>query len=163
MFDGEGGEAFTPAATLDYPVFDLAFRTADDEASGGGTSGGGATLWAATGGGLVQWDLATGTAVVFGEEDGLPAWEVEYVVAAPDGAVWASARDWIARYDGSWQIFSSVENRIARLAGLGDRQVGVGDTGSFSEGFERDLPPSTITSTPITITTCFPGRTATLG
>jgi len=64
-------------------------------------------LWAATSGGVVRWNLETGDPTVFGETDGVPSSEVMAVDAAPDGSVWVAGDSWIARYDGSWQVFSS--------------------------------------------------------
>jgi hypothetical protein len=65
-------------------------------------------LWAATGGGVVRWNLETGRPTVFGEADGIPSSAVIAVDIASDGTVWVAASDWIARYDGSWQVFSSL-------------------------------------------------------
>jgi sugar lactone lactonase YvrE len=75
----------------------------------------GGQLWAATSAGLVEWDLATGDYTVVGEEQGLPARQVEEVEIAPDGAVWSVGNGWIARYDGSWQVF--LPNDIPELSG----------------------------------------------
>jgi hypothetical protein len=68
----------------------------------------GGYLWAATSGGVVGWDLATGDATVFGEADGIPSAGVIAVDAAPDGTIWVAGDGWIGRYDGSWQVFSSA-------------------------------------------------------
>lgn len=65
-------------------------------------------LWAATRGGLVQWDLADGTYVVFTEEDGIPGGGIETLGIAGDGTVWIAGASWIAHYDGSWEAFSSA-------------------------------------------------------
>lgn len=66
-------------------------------------------LWAATNGGVVQWDTATNTPVVFAEPDGLPSGNVALIDVAPDGTVWTAGNDWIARFDDTWQVYSSAD------------------------------------------------------
>lgn len=79
-------------------------------------------LWAATSGGLVQWDTATGDFVLFTEQDGVPGRDIETVEIAPDGTIWTVGTGWIGRFDGSWQVFTA--DSTPELAGqLGDLVV----------------------------------------
>ncbi|MEN8113908.1 MAG: hypothetical protein ABFS21_05925 [Actinomycetota bacterium] len=64
-------------------------------------------LWAATSGGLVEWDVATGDFVLYTERDGVPGRHIDTVEIAPDGTVWTVGAGWIGRYDGSWQVFTA--------------------------------------------------------
>jgi hypothetical protein len=87
-------------------------------------------LWAATAGGVVRWDPASGEPTVFTEGQGIPASEAMAIDIAPDGVVWAAGTDWIARYDGSWQLFSAdntplVDSQIEAMAVDGDGVVWV--------------------------------------
>lgn len=72
-------------------------------------------LWAATAGGLVRWDVATGSFEIFTDGDGIPGRGVTNVAVGPDGTVWVLADHGIGRYDGSWQVFS--EENTPELAG----------------------------------------------
>ena len=61
-------------------------------------------LWAATGEGIVRWDLAEQRAEVFTTSEDLPfsGRGAHQVLVAPDGTVWAvSGHEGIARFDGS--------------------------------------------------------------
>ncbi len=83
-------------------------------------------LWAATRGGVVRWDLATRTPLVFTESDGLPVRSVSAIAAAPDGSIWVAGRDWIAHNEHQaeeWTVYTSSE---VPLLGedLGDLAVG---------------------------------------
>jgi hypothetical protein len=89
------------------------------------------SLWAAMDTGIVHWDLATGTSTVYSTEDGLPTNDVSLVAVGSDGTVWAGGSGWIARFDGSWTVFSAP-----RLAG----PMTVGTDGAVWTAFgERDL------------------------
>ena len=61
-------------------------------------------LWAATAGGVVEWDLATASPTVFSEVDGLGGRSVYGVAVAADGTVWAAGDSWLAYYDGTWTV-----------------------------------------------------------
>ncbi|MEA3511356.1 MAG: hypothetical protein U9R51_07980, partial [Actinomycetota bacterium] len=61
------------------------------------------TVWVATRGGVVQWDVGGSVRAVYGEQDGLPTAGVERIVVATDGTVWAIGWGWIAYYDETWQ------------------------------------------------------------
>jgi len=61
-------------------------------------------LWAATAAGVVEWDLTTGSAIVFSEADGLGGRSVFNVAVAADGTVWAAGDWWLAHYDGTWTV-----------------------------------------------------------
>lgn len=65
------------------------------------------SLWAATAGGLVRWDLSTQTPIVYTTDDGLPAGGFSFVEAGPDGTVWTGGPEWMARFDGSWTTFAA--------------------------------------------------------
>jgi hypothetical protein len=85
-------------------------------------------LWAATAGGLVQWDVATGNHVLFTERDGVPGRHLDTVEVAPDGTVWVVGSGWIGRYDGSWQVFSgddvqALDGQLGALAVDGEGVV----------------------------------------
>lgn len=72
------------------------------------------TLWAATGAGIVRWDLSTGTPTVYPATD-LPTGgdHPSGIVAAPDGTIWVStwAPQRILRFDGSaWSPADAFEN-----------------------------------------------------
>ncbi|RLE17571.1 MAG: hypothetical protein DRJ50_13895 [Actinobacteria bacterium] len=64
------------------------------------------SLWAATAGGLVRWDLSTQTPTIYTSDDGLPAGGFSFVEAGPDGTVWTGGPGWMARFDGSWTTFA---------------------------------------------------------
>jgi hypothetical protein len=66
------------------------------------------TVWAATRGGVVRWEEGASTPVVYGEQDGLPAADVDRVVVAGDGTVWAAGNDWVTFYDQTWQPMKAV-------------------------------------------------------
>ena len=66
------------------------------------------TVWAATRGGVVRWDKGASTPVVYGEQDGLPAADVDRIVVAADGTVWAAGHDWVIFYDQMWQPVEAV-------------------------------------------------------
>ncbi|MBN1267214.1 MAG: hypothetical protein JXA25_17110 [Anaerolineales bacterium] len=50
---------------------------------------GSGSLWAATTGGLVSWNLDSGDYRLFNRADGLPASNIRTVAAASDGSIWA--------------------------------------------------------------------------
>ncbi len=61
-------------------------------------------LWAATAGGVVEWDLELASPTVFSEVDGLGGRSVYNVAIAADGTVWAAGDWWLAHYDGTWTV-----------------------------------------------------------
>ena len=61
------------------------------------------TVWVATRGGVVRWDPAVPVPVVYGENDGLPAADVNQIAVAADGTVWAAGHRWVAYLDQTWQ------------------------------------------------------------
>jgi hypothetical protein len=63
------------------------------------------SLWAATSGGVVRWEIASETPTIFTEVDGLLG-SPDGIDVAPDGTVWVTAGDWVARYDGTWTSFT---------------------------------------------------------
>ena len=67
-------------------------------------------LWAATGGGLLVWDVTTADHVHFRAEHGLPSHELTAVAADAHGRIWVgSAGAGVAQYDGrAWQIFTTT-------------------------------------------------------
>ncbi|HEY6056415.1 MAG TPA: hypothetical protein VIV06_00205, partial [Candidatus Limnocylindrales bacterium] len=69
------------------------------------------SVWLATTGGLIHWDLHTPTATLYGQNEGLPTTAALNVKVAPDGTVWAvggtSFRVWFAQYDGRWTVYST--------------------------------------------------------
>ncbi len=65
------------------------------------------SLWAATAGGVVHWDIAKETPEVYTTADGLPTNGVQRIAIAPDGIVWASSSGWMARFDGTWETFAA--------------------------------------------------------
>jgi len=73
------------------------------------------SLWLATGAGVVHWDVAGGSATLYGQNDGLPTTGALHVEVAPDGFVWAAGTTWVARFDGSWTAFTEFG-----AAGKGD-------------------------------------------
>jgi hypothetical protein len=84
------------------------------------------SLWAATEGGVVRWDLGVEPpmATVHLEEDGLPGRGAAAITVAPDGTVWVADSGWIASYDGAtWNVVPSEQ--VPGLEGdLGDLAVG---------------------------------------
>ena len=74
------------------------------------------TLWTATSGGIVHWDVATQTPTVYTAELGLPIGNVLRLVVDAAGTVWTGADGWIASYDGSWTIFSAPRDSGGPLA-----------------------------------------------
>ena len=78
------------------------------------------SLWLATGVGAVHWDVAKGSATLYGQNEGLPATTALQVAVAPDGGVWAGGGDWLARFDGRWTAFTEfgAAGRVVELGGL---------------------------------------------
>ncbi|MFO7698699.1 MAG: hypothetical protein R6X16_16305, partial [Anaerolineae bacterium] len=65
------------------------------------------SLWAATAGGVVRWDLAHGTSEVFDSPAGLASQHVTALLTASDGSVWAGTDAGLSRYDGSgWVTYT---------------------------------------------------------
>ena len=64
-------------------------------------------LWAITLGGVVQWDLVTGTHVVHDRNLGPTAADFGHVMAGADGTVWLAGigNENLARFDGDWATF----------------------------------------------------------
>jgi hypothetical protein len=76
------------------------------------------SLWAATAGGVVNWEIDSETPTMFTTADGLPALSAQGIDVAADGTVWVTAGDWVARYDGSWTSFAdfgSIEEVAIQL------------------------------------------------
>lgn len=68
------------------------------------------TLWAATGGGAVRWNLPTGTYTRYGMADGLPADYASSVALAPDGSLWLTTPRGVSHYDGSvWTTYTQQD------------------------------------------------------
>jgi len=78
------------------------------------------TLWLATGAGVVHWDVAGGSATLYGQNDGLPTTGALHVEVAPDGVVWAAGTTWVAGFDGSWTAFTEfgATGRVTQLSDL---------------------------------------------
>ncbi|MHB1318552.1 MAG: two-component regulator propeller domain-containing protein, partial [Anaerolineae bacterium] len=73
-------------------------------------SHGDGSLWAATAGGLVRWDLTNGTSQVFDSPAGLASQHVTALLSASDGSVWAGTNAGLSRYDGSgWVTFTQED------------------------------------------------------
>lgn len=64
------------------------------------------SLWAATAGGVVRWEIASETPTIFTEADGLHG-SPDGIDVAADGTVWVTAGDWVARYDGTWTSYTT--------------------------------------------------------
>lgn len=77
------------------------------------------TLWLATRGGVIQWDVAASAATLYGQADGLPATEALRVAVGPDGSAWASGAAWVARFDGAWTAHSESGD-LGALGVVGD-------------------------------------------
>jgi hypothetical protein len=92
------------------------------------------TVWAATRAGVVRWTSGESTPVVFGEEDGLPAADVDRIVVAVDGTVWASGSRWAAYYDETWESVEVDDPSPWTL--VADPTGGVWTTGMSSNGDE---------------------------
>ena len=94
------------------------------------------SLWAATQGGVIRWDLSTSSATVFTEDDGLPSDQVRAVAAMPDGTVWITAGPEVVlvRYDGAaWETFEKpggiASGRIGTIEAESDGTLWVSDVG----------------------------------
>lgn len=108
-------------------------------------------LWAATSGGLVQWDTATGSFVLHTEQDGVPGRHIETVDVARDGTIWTVGDGWIGRFDGSWQVFTAdnTPELAGQLGALSVDQDGVVWVAVASEPLARyDGSWSTVDSPP---------------
>ncbi len=81
------------------------------------------SAWLATRGGVVRWDVAGGTATLYGQGNGLPTTDTTRVEVGPDGTVWASGPGWVGRYDGSWTVFTKF-GATTPLPDLGDIAAG---------------------------------------
>ncbi|MCL4267753.1 MAG: hypothetical protein KJ069_31595 [Anaerolineae bacterium] len=89
-------------------------------------------LWAATDGGVVVWEWATGEAVRFTTEHGLAENMVTSTAVGRDGALWFGTQSGgLSRYDGvSWQTFTTADglpsNHITDLLVAADGTVWAG-------------------------------------
>ncbi|MBU1493306.1 MAG: hypothetical protein KJ956_04995 [Actinobacteria bacterium] len=81
------------------------------------------SLWAATDGGVIRWNLATGAVAVFDEGQELPTGAVAGIVVGADGTVWAGSPGWIGRWDGAWTRFSAPAGFERPLAVAADGVV----------------------------------------
>ena len=102
-------------------------------------------LWAATGGGVVRWDLAADTCVRYGTADGLASEDITDLALAPDsstlrkgkrsGALWVATRGGgVSRFDGEdWLTYTEahglVDNIVYGIATAPDGSVWVGTQG----------------------------------
>jgi ligand-binding sensor domain-containing protein len=97
-------------------IFDLALSTE--------------SVWAATGGGLVQWS-AEGTPTYYGAEHGLASNRTRTIFAANDGSLWVGTLDSGLSHlqEGSWRTYNQADglasNEITRLIEF-DNQLYVG-------------------------------------
>ncbi len=92
------------------------------------------SLWAATDGGMIRWNLTTGVATVFDAGQELPDTGVAGVVIGADGTVWAGSPGWIGRWDGAWTRFSTPEAFERPLAVAADGVVWWGSSGTGTIG-----------------------------
>lgn len=82
------------------------------------------SAWLATGAGVVHWDLVARTAIIYGQDDGLPTTEVYRIVIGPDGSVWAGGGShWLARFDGpsngSWTVYTDFgSTQVTEIGGI---------------------------------------------
>lgn len=82
----------------------------------------GVTIWAATGGGVVRWDTASGARRVFTIDDGLPDNQTRDVLIDPaTGYVWVGTYGGLARWNGtSWRVWTTADGLwTERVEGLG--------------------------------------------
>ncbi|MFN8473695.1 MAG: two-component regulator propeller domain-containing protein [Anaerolineae bacterium] len=82
----------------------------------------GNSLWAATEGGVVRWDLAAGSAAVYTIDHGLPSNQARSIAIDPTtGYVWAGTMGGIARWDGSaWRSWDQSQGLLVnRVDGVG--------------------------------------------
>jgi hypothetical protein len=82
-------------------------------------------LWTVTAGGLVHWDIESGTPTLYTPEQGLPPTSVRHVVVGRDGTVWAGGGGWLANFDGSWTAFLAPRDTDGPLAVAPDGTVWV--------------------------------------
>ncbi|MGB5050748.1 MAG: two-component regulator propeller domain-containing protein [Caldilineaceae bacterium] len=90
-------------------------------------------LWAATVGGLVQWDTRTGNSIKLTTEHGLASNFVTSLAVATDGSLWIGTQfSGLSRLtsDGRWTTFTTddglVDNSVSSLAVAADGSVWVG-------------------------------------
>ncbi len=77
----------------------------------------GGSLWAATQGGLVRWDIEDGAYAKYTVLDGLPSNSVNVVEVGPDGVLWVGGYDWLARWDGrEWSRYEEAHGTIHDVA-----------------------------------------------
>ena len=121
-FIDEPSPSTTTAPLLDEPAaYDVGYVSVAPNGS----------LWAAADGGVVRWDVTSGTPTVYTTDDGLPADGAFRVVVGSDGTVWSGGSGWIARFDGSWTTFSAPRS---------EGPMAVGPDGAVWTAFgERDL------------------------
>lgn len=77
-------------------------------------------VWAAGGGGVIRWDMATGAYQKFSMAEGLPGNRAADIATGQDGAIWVhwSYDRGVSRYlNGQWAHFNSVEDQPGKLTG----------------------------------------------
>ena len=66
----------------------------------------GDTLWVASTGGALRWDLQARSASLYNSEQGLASGLVRDVAAAPDGVIWFATFGGVSSFDGSsWKTY----------------------------------------------------------
>lgn len=74
-------------------------------------------LWAATGSGVVRWDLLTEGYVHYTAEDGLGASYTTALAFAPDGTLWAATLGGVSHFDGThWTTYTEADGLISNAA-----------------------------------------------
>lgn len=99
----------------------------------------GRTLWQASSGGAVQWDILSGRPTVFTALDGLLSNGQLEVAVGPDGSTWFAAEDGVSRRDsaGAWTVVSRRDvpafNQLRTVGVAPDGTVYAGGWGGLSQ------------------------------
>lgn len=80
-----------------------------------------ATLWAATVGGAVRWDLTTDTYTLYTAADGLATTRATDVALASDGALWFATGGGLSRFDGTtWTTYTEADGLSSNVVNTVD-------------------------------------------
>lgn len=103
-------------------------------------------VWSATeGGGVVRWDLATGTHRQYlAPQDGLPSSDVRALLKDPRGRIWAATAEGLAWLDAVGDRWIPIAARHPDLMSDAATALAVGPGGGLWVGFEQRWDPEAV-------------------